>query len=374
MHICFVVYEYSATFNQPADLLEDYFSLTDWCELLAANDCKISALIRFKEKAHLKKGNIDYYFVPDAFEAQLKFWQIPRKLHAEVRPLQPDIIHTHNFNKVLQLRHLTSIAKGQIPILIQNHAETPFNWLRIQIQRRVFSKVDLFLLIAKGQEQPWLQHGLIPQHKIRYLIEASTHFELTSRALARQQSGLSGEPVFLWIGNLNTNKDPLTILTAFEAILSTHPSARLYMIYRFDELIEAVRSKIEASTTLSKAVSLLGPKKRSELPVYYNSANYFLLGSHREGSGYSAMEALACGCVPILTDIPAFRLLTDDGRVGQLWPCGDATALENAIRQQLAQPWEQASAAAHQHFEEAISYPAIGKKMMKYYQDLLTSK
>ena len=44
------------------------------------------------------------------------------------------------------------------------------------------------------------------------------------------------------------------------------------------------------------------------------AADLFVLGSHREGSGYSLIEALACGLPPVVTDIHAFRTLTGCGR------------------------------------------------------------
>ena len=62
------------------------------------------------------------------------------------------------------------------------------------------------------------------------------------------------------------------------------------------------------------------------------AADVFVLGSHREGSGYSLIEALACGLPPVVTDIPSFRSLTAAGAVGALWPCGDARALGDADR------------------------------------------
>lgn len=371
MHICFVVYEYLAHFNEPADLLKDYFSLTDWCEVLADNGCKISAIIRFKEDVHIAQPGIDYYFLKDAFGPRLKFWQIPHRLHQHLPTLQPDIVHSHNFNKVLQLRHLIKVIAGRQPILLQNHAEPPSYALRRLLQKRIFPQVSRFLLPARGQEQLWLKHQLLPADKLRYLIEASTHFEPQPRAAAQQQSGLHGDPVFLWVGNLNANKDPMTILSAFEGLLSKRPQARLYMIYRYDDMIKSIRQRIASSTALSGAVQMLGAMERSALPAYYNSAHYFILGSHREGSAYSAMEAIACGCVPIVTDIAAFRMLTDNGRIGALWPCGDVPALSAAIDEVLEQPWAEASARARQFFQKELSYPALSQKMITYYREML---
>lgn len=54
-------------------------------------------------------------------------------------------------------------------------------------------------------------------------------------------------------------------------------------------------------------------------------------GSRHEGSGYAVIEALACGVVPVVTDIAPFRALTDRGRVGALWPVGNAERLARAL-------------------------------------------
>ncbi len=52
--------------------------------------------------------------------------------------------------------------------------------------------------------------------------------------------------------------------------------------------------------------------------MYYNSADYFVLGSHYEGSGFSLVEAMSCGVIPIVTDIPSFRMMTNNGKIGTL--------------------------------------------------------
>jgi hypothetical protein len=49
------------------------------------------------------------------------------------------------------------------------------------------------------------------------------------------------------------------------------------------------------------------------------AADLFVSGSQREGSGTALLESLACGLPPIVTDIPSFRMLTCDGRIGALW-------------------------------------------------------
>ena len=60
----------------------------------------------------------------------------------------------------------------------------------------------------------------------------------------------------------------------------------------------------------------------ADMPAWFSAADLFVVGSHHEGSGYALMEACACGAVPVVSDIPTFRLLA--GGAGALWPPGDA--------------------------------------------------
>ena len=38
------------------------------------------------------------------------------------------------------------------------------------------------------------------------------------RAMARAISGVHGDPALLWVGHLDANKDPLTVLEGFEQV------------------------------------------------------------------------------------------------------------------------------------------------------------
>ena len=372
LHICFVVHEYSEDFHSPEVLLEDYFTLTGWCEALVSAGCKVSVLARYNKQVYVQRTGVDYYFEKDEYGPTLYFWQVPKHLHSRIQHLNPDLVHTHNMNKVLQHWHLVRTLDKTIPVLIQNHAETPKYWLRSQVQRQVFKRVDGFLFCARGQENIWKEKGIMgTDAKINFAMEGSTDFQMMDRKVARQKTKMEGDPIFLWVGNLNPNKDPLTILAAFQRFLIKNPEAKLYMIYRFGDLLSEVQSLIGESVLLRKSVTLLGSKIRKELEAYYNSAEYFILGSHQEGSGYSLMEAMACGCVPVVTDIPSFRMMTNEGSIGKLWNPGDQASSLKAMDEALKLPLEDSGRAARAFFERELSYQGIVNKMIPCYQQLV---
>ena len=116
-------------------------------------------------------------------------------------------------------------------------------------------------------------------------MEASTALRPLPRDAAREQTGMSGAPAILWVGRLNANKDPLTVLDAFERALPDLPDARLTMIFGTVELFEEVRARIARSPALSARVRLAGVVPHERMAAFYSAADLFVVGSHHEGSG-----------------------------------------------------------------------------------------
>jgi glycosyltransferase involved in cell wall biosynthesis len=243
--------------------------------------------------------------------------------------------------------------------------------MRGHLQRWGLGAADGFLFAARELAQPFVQQGTIRSlHDVHQVMEGSSWFAPQDRGAAQTTTGMEGEPIFLWVGRLNQNKDPLTVLAGFELFLARVPGARLYMAYGSEDLLPQVQKRLAGSAALGESVTLLGTVPHADLESCYNSAHYFVLGSHYEGSGYALVEALACGLVPIVTDIPSFQVMTGSGRIGALWPPGDPEALAAAMLDQVRRPWEPSSQAARSFFAEHLSYPTIGCQALGIYRRL----
>jgi glycosyltransferase involved in cell wall biosynthesis len=232
-------------------------------------------------------------------------------------------------------------------------------------ERDSLAAVDGFMFTALELSRPWQVGTLVRREQdIFPVMEGSTDFCPQDRAAARQRTGMVGNPVFLWVGRLISTKDPLTVLAGFESALKELPSARIHGIpdaSAFSGAGDDCRS--EARQAVRCWVRC--PTIKWRLP---NSADYFLLGSHHEGSGFALAEALACGVVPIVTDIPSFRMMTDQGRLGELWPVGQAGACAAAILKAANRPLDEESLAVRRFFEAHLSYPAIGRQARAIYE------
>ena len=101
------------------------------------------------------------------------------------------------------------------------------------------------------------------------------------------------------------------------------------------------------------------------------AADVFVLGSHREGSGYAAIEAMAGGAIPVLTDIPSFRALTGNGRIGALWTPGEPQSLADALASVMARPLAREREAVRTRFQTTFTWRAIGARAVELYREAL---
>src|SRR5690606_2148071 len=100
----------------------------------------------------------------------------------------------------------------------------------------------------------------------------------------------------LWVGRLDKNKDPLTVLNALLKLKRAGRVFEMNMIYTSSELEKDVVKFIEAHQ-LYNCIKLIGKVPRREIEKWYDQADYLISASHSEGSGWAVAEAMACGCV-----------------------------------------------------------------------------
>jgi glycosyltransferase involved in cell wall biosynthesis len=152
------------------------------------------------------------------------------------------------------------------------------------------------------------------------------------------------------------------------------PGLQLWCCFGAQTLLPDVQRRIGADASLRGRVHLLGQAPHERIEELMRASDLFVLGSHREGSGYSLIEALACGLPPVVTDIPSFRSLTGQGEVGRLWPCGDAQELCNALLSIASESRPELRKAARARFDAELSFAAVGRKLSAAYAHSLARK
>jgi glycosyltransferase involved in cell wall biosynthesis len=307
------------------------------------------------------KDGVDYQFLKlSAFERL-----VPLKLHRYILSHKPDIVVIQGLHFPLQVIQLGLLNRKKAKIIAQHHAEKPFTGIKKHFQRIADYFIDAYLFAARPIGIDWANKGnLSSPRKIHEVMEVSTHFHPINKEVARIKTGVNGSVVFLWVGRLNKNKDPLNIVKAFLRFASISPGARLYMIYQTDELLNEIKQLISTSFHGNKIV-LVGKILHDDLLYWFNSADFLLSGSHYEGSGTVVCEAMACGCVPVVTNIDSFRMITDNGRCGLLYEIGNEDALLNALVRTQAPNIEEKQEHCLDYFRSNLSFKAIANRIQE---------
>lgn len=324
------------------------------------------AIYNIQYKGFVEKDNVSYYF-PNFSRWALRF---PFRFNRFVKNLHPDVVIVHGLIfpwQVIMLR--MQLGRG-VKILAQHHAERPF-WdiVRIFFQRWADRHIDAYLFASQDLAGDWLAKQQIRNvSKIKEVMTASSSFYPMDKKIARQVTRATGEHVFLWVGNLNKNKDPETLIRAFTRFARHHEGASLYMIYQSVELLRSLKAILAESPTGNR-VFLVGKVENDDLLHWYNSADFMISSSHYESAGIAVCEAFSCGCIPILTNIPSFRMMTRSGEVGVLYEPGDEEGLVSAMERGLLLNKTEEVEKVLKRFNEALSCDAIARRTMQIIQE-----
>jgi glycosyltransferase involved in cell wall biosynthesis len=367
LHVAQISFFVDPARRPPEELLRQWPSLVDVAECAAQAGVHVSVLQASEIEATLERDAVTYHFF--AFGRGARRQDRGARLRALLQRLGTQVHHVHGLSFHQDVADLARLTPG-IPILLQDHADRPPRPWRRPAWRRGLRAAAGVAFCAHAQAQPFRRVGLITDSpRVFEIPESTSRFTPGDRAAARAATGLTGDPCLLWVGHLDGNKDPLTVLKGFSAARAQLPHSQLWCFFGSAPLRAAVEEHIAADPALRGCVHLAGSVPHAYLEQALRAADVFVLGSHREGSGYALIEALSCALPPVVTDIPSFRALVG-GSAGALWTCGDPMAFCAALLRVAREPRAAARAAALAQFEGELSFAAVGRKLRCAYEEL----
>lgn len=367
MKIVFVNYYYNTQASNEEALLRQYYTVVGWAEALQRAGAEVIVVSRFNKESELTINNVRYIFKKDNLGPTIRAWQIPVKFLNAVAALHPNIIHLHHFSLSLQTLYVRLKTGKKSAIVIQHHGGKMIRGLKMQLHNFIHHVADGYFFTTYEQGASWFSNTK-QRKKIMPVMEGGTFFNFDTRDIDRDPTYRPREKFkLLWVGRLDENKDPITVLKGLEIVFKDYPQANLNMIFSESDLLQEVEQIISHSSILKGRVHLLGNIPHHEIEAHYQGAGLFILGSHYEGSGYALSEALRCGCVPLITNIPSFKMMTDEGRLGALWTPSDPISLAIAIKKVMEKPLEEEGKKCIEFFHRSLSFDAIAAKALEHY-------
>ena len=359
MKLVFTSYSSSPEFSQPDLWLERINGYTGILEHLNKTNT-VFGIERIDYEGEYEYKGVRYFFT----RLNRKVARFPFKLHKQIKSLEPDVVFVNGFIFPLQVLQLRWQLGKKVKIIVLHRAERPFSGIKRYLQKMADKCVSHYCFTSAEFGDEWIRKGIIKERsKIREIIQASSVFAIVDRVVAMRSISVTGVPVFLWVGRLDTNKDPITIVKAFIQFLTSQPRARLYMIYQSCELLDDVNELLRDDEIAKQAIVLVGRVDHARMQLWYNSADFIISGSYYEGSGVAVSEAMSCGCIPIVTNIASFRRMTGPGKCGLLFEPGNCGQLTRLLLHTGNLDLANEREKVVRQFEEELSFAAIAGKI-----------
>ncbi|MDI6813415.1 MAG: glycosyltransferase family 4 protein [Deltaproteobacteria bacterium] len=296
----------------------------------------------------------------------LKAGLLARRLHQR-HPFH--VIHAHGFSAIgpAMLRHLRLLSvpvAAHVHIVRAKQARQGLSASRISLwQERIYLNGADFLLTVSDQLASE-SRLLAPQtHAIN--VGNGANIKLFQVSTKRKTNG---ELRLLFVGTLNGRKGEDVILSACQQ-LGTESLPWRITVVGDGPRYEVFQEKVKGAG-LSKKVRVLRYVDYNKMPDLYQWADVFLFPSFSEGMPKAVLEAMACGCAVILSDIPGCRELVAEGRNGFLIPPDRPDLLAEAVQRFFKDPGliQRMGQASRSIIEQRYTWDAVAKRVEECYQ------
>jgi glycosyltransferase involved in cell wall biosynthesis len=232
---------------------------------------------------------------------KLSRWSFLKTAVNYIKTHKCEYVIIHGLDYFLEATYIKWFSGAKI--ILQHHAEKTYLRKKSILMPFADKWIDGYLFNGKEIARPFLQKKCIFSiNKIYEVVEASSGFKPYSNKKTEAIKQL------VFIGRLNQNKNLMTLLKAIQILKLKRTDFHLSIYYTSNEQEQELKS-YSAKNNLADLVSFKGSVPQNEIQTILNRSDIFVSCSLYEGSGYSLIEALACGVFPVASHIPAFDFL-----------------------------------------------------------------
>jgi glycosyltransferase involved in cell wall biosynthesis len=241
----------------------------------------------------------------------------------EFHRIEPSLPFKRSLNKKLLVIH------GHMMDLYNPHTEVKwqkFPWFYFRLEKMLITDMEKVFLVRRDAVEFYKKR--YPAIGDRFCFLPTWVDEETFHPFAEdekkkvyerfmREQGLNPQnKLILFVGRLEGQKDPLTLIDSFGYIYLENSMARL-LIVGTGSLLEEAQKKVK-QMGLEHAVKFLGSLPQNEVAQLMGICDVFLLASAFEGMPRSVLEALACGLPVVTTDVGEVKLVVKENFSGKV--------------------------------------------------------
>lgn len=229
--------------------------------------------------------------------------------------------------------------------------------LNVRMTGNTLRQADAVITVSDAMTRFTVDQYQTPRQNVHTIVNGfnTTVFYPRPRGPLREQHGLTDQHhLMVYVGRLIEAKGLRELIDAFEHLAQRDPMVRLSLIGE-----GLMREEITASVQqrgLGDKVILTGGLLPQQVAQWMSNAELVVLPSWSEGYPNVLVEALACGCPVVATQVGGIPEIIDESN-GVLVPAKNTAALEKGLEQALRHPWNRS---------------AISKAMTRTWDDVAT--
>lgn len=202
-----------------------------------------------------------------------------------------------------------------------------------KVHNYILKKCSAYIAISKEIGNEFIEHGF-DSRRVYVLPQGidTDYFKPITRDqkfLYRKNLGLPlDKKIVLFCSRLDFRKGIDILFSTWEEIHKQYLNSHLVIVGGGDvDCVKQLQQIINKDA--SKSITYIG---EVEQPLFFfQCADIFVFPSRREGCPNVLMEAMACGCAPIVSRIGGCEDLVVQGKTGILFKCEDIKEYTNAV-------------------------------------------
>jgi glycosyltransferase involved in cell wall biosynthesis len=299
-------------------------------------------------------------------------WGVGR-LRRVIRSWRPDVIQAHG-GEALKYA-VVGATPGPVPVVYRRIGSTPSSIARgprREVYGRLMRRSARVVAVAEAVREETLRvFGLPPRHVVTIpnAVDARRLAVTADRAVVRRRLGIPAEAeVFLSLGALTWEKDPLAHVAVAGQVLAERPAA-WHLVVGHGPLLGQVEEAVARLPSRGR-MRLLGA--RGDVGDLLAASDVLLFASCSEGMPATVIEAGIAGLPVAGFAVAGVSEVVESGVTGLLTRPGDVPGLGAHVTALLADPdWRRSlGAAARERCLARFDIKAVAPRYLDLYRSL----
>lgn len=278
----------------------------------------------------------------------------------------PDVLVAHGFSEHIWGR-IAGLWSG-VPhmVHVEHNSRERYTTWRLFLSKWLARHTTFIVGVSEGVRTRLLELGFPPDK----CISIPNGIQWSNFQSLQLSSWDSRQKAVVMVARFARQKDPLTLISAIAQLSQQGHRVPLSFAGSGKKSVITRCQTASMQNELAGQIKFLG--QIQQLPHLLAQHQIFVLSTHYEGMPLALIEAMACGCACIGTDVIGVREVIEHGKTGLLVPEGDAKALADAILIFLSQPKlaQEMGEAARQSVQDKFTADRMHARYMSLFNSM----